>query len=53
MNSIPLSRFNPFDDLAKKTSPVKPRFNPFDVLKNKSPAKKKPTSDVSKAAKPA
>ncbi|PWA46217.1 hypothetical protein CTI12_AA510700 [Artemisia annua] len=54
LNPTPLSRFNPFDDLAKKTSPVKPRFNPYDdLLKKKSPAKKKPTNDVSKAAKPA
>jgi hypothetical protein len=53
LNPTLFSRFNPFDDLAKKTSPVKPRFNPFDVLKNKSPSKKKPTGDVSKVAKPA
>ena len=53
MNPTPLSRFNPFDNLGKKTSPVKqPRFNPFDLKKNKSPSKTKPAGDVSEAAKP-
>ena len=51
MNPTPLSRFNPFDNLGKKTSPVKqPRFNPFDLKKNKSPSKTKPAGDVSEAA---